>query len=115
MCSQHRGISRRRLQPVDRPTYGIDNSSYYALDPQDMSRYVNHSACGNDLRTAHPVARQLVVDSLRYWARNMGVDGFRFDLASLRSLRGQTTATSTSKTRRSFPRSVATPTSPMCG
>jgi isoamylase len=68
------------------PTYcfrGIDNSSYYALDPQDMSRYVNYSACGNDLRTAHPVVRRLVVDSLRYWARELGVDGFRFDLASI--------------------------------
>jgi isoamylase len=71
---------------VDGPTYslrGIDNSSYYALDPHDMSRYANYSACGNDLRTAHPVARRLVVDSLRYWAREMGVDGFRFDLASI--------------------------------
>jgi glycogen operon protein len=71
---------------VSGPTYslrGIDNSSYYALDPRDMSRYVNFSACGNDLRTAHPVARRLVVDSLRYWAREMAVDGFRFDLASI--------------------------------
>ena len=71
---------------VGGPTYsfrGIDNSNYYALDPDDMSAYVNYSACGNDLRTAHPVARRLVVDSLRYWAREMAVDGFRFDLASI--------------------------------
>ena len=68
------------------PTYsfrGIDNSTYYALDPDDLSRYVNFSACGNDLRTAHPAVRRLVVDSLRYWATEMGVDGFRFDLASI--------------------------------
>jgi isoamylase len=68
------------------PTYcfrGIDNSSYYVLDRQDMSTYINHSACGNDMRTAHPVVRRLVVDSLGYWAREMGVDGFRFDLASI--------------------------------
>lgn len=71
---------------VDGPTYsfrGIDNSSYYALDPQDLGTYVNYSACGNDLRTAHPVVRRLVVDSLRYWAKEMRVDGFRFDLASI--------------------------------
>lgn len=71
---------------VDGPTYsfrGIDNSSYYALDPQDLGTYVNYSACGNDLRTAHPVVRRLVVDSLRYWAGEMGADGFRFDLASI--------------------------------
>ena len=71
---------------VDGPTYsfrGIDNSSYYALDPGNLAAYANYSACGNDLRTAHPVVRRLVVDSLRYWVCDMGVDGFRFDLASI--------------------------------
>ena len=68
------------------PTYsfrGLDNSTYYALDPADFSAYANFSACGNDLRTAHPVVRRMVVDSLRYWRCTMGVDGFRFDLASI--------------------------------
>lgn len=68
------------------PTYsfrGIDNSTYYALNQDDLSEYVNFSACGNDLRTAHPLVRKLVIDSLRYWATEMGVDGFRFDLASI--------------------------------
>jgi glycogen operon protein len=68
------------------PTYcyrGIDNSTYYALDPKDMCTYINHSGCENDLRTSHPVVRQLVIDSLRYWVRETNVDGFRFDLASV--------------------------------
>ena len=68
------------------PTYcfrGIDNSTYYALDPNDLSQYQNFSACGNDLRTAHPLVRKLVIDSLRYWANEIGIDGFRFDLASI--------------------------------
>ena len=68
------------------PTYsfcGIDNSTYYALDPKDLSQYQNFSACGNDLRTAHPLVRKLIIDSLRFWANEMGVDGFRFDLASI--------------------------------
>ena len=68
------------------PTYsfrGIDNSTYYALAPDDLASYANYSACGNDLRTAHPTVRRLVVDSLRYWRCRMGVDGFRFDLASI--------------------------------
>ena len=67
------------------PTYsyrGIDNSAYYALEP-NMTDYVNHSGCGNDLRTAYPAVRRLVVDSLRFWARETNVDGFRFDLASI--------------------------------
>jgi glycogen operon protein len=68
------------------PTYsfrGIDNSTYYALTPDDLSAYVNFSGCGNDLRTAHPAVRLMVVDSLRYWATSIGVDGFRFDLATI--------------------------------
>ena len=62
---------------------GIDNSTYYALEPGNLAVYSNYSACGNDLRTAHPVVRRLVVDSLRYWVSQMGVDGFRFDIASI--------------------------------
>lgn len=68
------------------PTYsfrGIDNSSYYALDPNNLDIYWNSSGCGNDMRTAHPVVRRLTVDSLRYWAKHGNVDGFRFDLASI--------------------------------
>ncbi|MGO9062112.1 MAG: glycogen debranching protein [Candidatus Binataceae bacterium] len=68
------------------PTYsfrGIDNPSYYVLDSRDLSRYVSFSACGNDLRTAHPLVRMLVLDSLHYWATEMDLDGFRFDLASI--------------------------------
>jgi isoamylase len=59
---------------------GIDNASYYRLDPDDRRRYVNHSGCGNTLNVEHPRVRALVVDALRYWAA-IGVDGFRFDLA----------------------------------
>jgi isoamylase len=67
------------------PTYsyrGIDNDSYYLLKP-DQQHYVNDTGCGNTVRTGHPAARVLVLESLRFWARNMGVDGFRFDLASI--------------------------------
>ena len=62
---------------------GIDNSTYYLLNPSDYSEFINDSGCGNDLRTAHPAVRQLITDSLRYWAYTLDVDGFRFDLASI--------------------------------
>jgi len=67
------------------PTYsyrGIDNSAYYLLAP-DRRYYMNDTGCGNTLRTGHPGTRILVLESLRFWARTMGVDGFRFDLASI--------------------------------
>lgn len=60
---------------------GIDNVSYYRL-AQDRARYVDFTGCGNSLNVAHPRTLQLIMDSLRYWVAEMGVDGFRFDLAS---------------------------------
>ncbi|HEX6074670.1 MAG TPA: glycogen debranching protein GlgX [Micromonosporaceae bacterium] len=61
---------------------GIDNGGYYRLEPDDRSRYRDYTGCGNtlDIRQFH--ALQMVMDSLRYWITEMGVDGFRFDLAS---------------------------------
>jgi len=61
---------------------GIDNKSYY-LARQDNGEYLNHTGCGNTLSCAHPVVRALILSSLQHWAKNMHVDGFRFDLASI--------------------------------
>ncbi len=60
---------------------GIDNSSYYRLDPEDPRHYVDYTGCGNSLNMGHPRTLQLIMDSLRYWVGEMHVDGFRFDLA----------------------------------
>ncbi len=60
---------------------GLDNASYYRLQPESRSHYENHSGCGNTLDIRQPRVLQLVMDSLRYWASDMHVDGFRFDLA----------------------------------
>jgi len=60
---------------------GIDNRSYYRLEHDRPRYYVNDTGCGNTLDTQHPIVRRLVMDSLRFWARDMDVDGFRFDLA----------------------------------
>jgi glycogen operon protein len=60
---------------------GIDNASYYMLDPQRPRHYRDFTGTGNTLNMGHPQAMQLMMDSLRYWVREMHVDGFRFDLA----------------------------------
>lgn len=62
---------------------GIDNASYYRLQAEQSRYYLNDTGCGNTLDVSHPRVMQLVMDSLRYWADDMGVDGFRFDLASV--------------------------------
>jgi isoamylase len=60
---------------------GLDNRAYYRLDPHDPARYVDTTGTGNALNTGHPVALRMIMDSLRYWVEQMGVDGYRFDLA----------------------------------
>jgi glycogen debranching enzyme GlgX len=62
---------------------GIDNASYYRLPTTDLSKYENLAGCGNTLDIRQPQVLQLVMDSLRYWVTEMGVDGFRFDLAPI--------------------------------
>ncbi|OGI44603.1 MAG: glycogen debranching enzyme GlgX, partial [Candidatus Muproteobacteria bacterium RBG_16_64_11] len=61
---------------------GIDNESYYRLNPEDARYYMDYTGCGNTLNMRHPRVLQLIMDSLRYWVLEMHVDGFRFDLAS---------------------------------
>ncbi len=60
---------------------GIDNAAYYRLEPGRPSRYEDFTGCGNTVDMRSAPARQLMMDSLRYWVREMRVDGFRFDLA----------------------------------
>jgi glycogen operon protein len=70
------------------PTYsfrGFANGAYYLLDPHDRSTYLDYTGCGNTLRANHPVVRRMILDSLRWWVREMHVDGFRFDLAAILS------------------------------
>jgi len=60
---------------------GIDNLSYYRLQ-DDRRHYMDFTGTGNTLNLDHPRVLQMVTDSLRYWALEMHVDGFRFDLAA---------------------------------
>jgi glycogen operon protein len=63
---------------------GLDNRIYYLLEP-DKRFYTNISGTGNTLSCNHPVVDKFVVECLRYWVRELHVDGFRFDLASVLS------------------------------
>ncbi|CAM5516001.1 glycogen operon protein GlgX homolog [Streptomyces spiroverticillatus] len=60
---------------------GIDNRGYYRLQ-DDARRYADYTGCGNTLHVVQPHVLRLITDSLRYWVNEMGVDGFRFDLAA---------------------------------
>ena len=61
---------------------GVDNRTYYKLNPDDDRYYMDYTGTGNTLDPGDPYVLQLIMDSLRYWVTEMHVDGFRFDLAS---------------------------------
>ncbi len=62
---------------------GLDNLSYYRHAPDDPGLLVNDTGCGNTLRCDFPVVRDMILDTLRHFVRAAGVDGFRFDLATV--------------------------------
>ena len=59
---------------------GIDNRNYYRQTAE--GDYVDTTGCGNSVNTATPAVQRLILDSLKYWANDLQVDGFRFDLAA---------------------------------
>jgi len=59
---------------------GLDNQAYYCLS-EDKQTYWQVTGVGNQMRANHPPMRRLILDSLHYWAEEMHIDGFRFDLA----------------------------------
>lgn len=61
---------------------GIDNEAYYRLNKENPRYYEDTTGCGASFNLGHPRVLQLVMDSLRYWANSIQIDGFRFDLAT---------------------------------
>ncbi len=68
---------------------GIDNALYYHLLPGQQQRYANWTGCGNCVNFDQPLVRRLVLESLRRWVLEFGVDGFRFDLAPVLARGGE--------------------------
>jgi len=62
---------------------GLDSAGYYMLSSDPANPYANYSGTGNTLNFSQAHVRKMVMDSLRFWKREMHVDGFRFDLASV--------------------------------
>lgn len=61
---------------------GVDNRSYYRLTPDNPRFYMDFTGTGNSLDPVNPSVLRLIMDSLRLWATEYQVDGFRFDLAT---------------------------------
>jgi glycogen operon protein len=73
---------------TDKTTYnimgmrGLDNPTYYSLT-SDFQNSWDNTGVGGNYNTRNTVAQNLIVDSLAYWRNTLGVDGYRFDLASV--------------------------------
>ena len=61
---------------------GIDNATYYRARPGEPRFYDNVTGCGNTLAVDRPMVSRLVMDAMRHWVTEFGIDGFRFDLAT---------------------------------
>ncbi|MBN8428229.1 MAG: glycogen-debranching protein [Xanthomonadales bacterium] len=61
---------------------GLDNPTYYSLT-SDYQYPWDNTGVGGNYNTRNTIAQNLIVDSLAYWRDALGVDGFRFDLASV--------------------------------
>ena len=62
---------------------GMANDIFYHLDAADRRRYLDFTGCGNTVNCNHPLVTAFIVHCLEYWVEILGVDGFRFDLASV--------------------------------
>ncbi len=73
---------------ADGPTIGykgLFNELFYLLDTKDRTKYLDFTGCGNTISSNQPLVAQWLVEALRFWAVEMHVDGFRFDLAGVLS------------------------------
>ena len=59
----------------------IDKKYYFHLNPDGT--YCSASGCGNDFKTDRPMARRLIIESVKFWMQEYHIDGFRFDLAAM--------------------------------
>ncbi|WP_026647354.1 alpha-amylase family glycosyl hydrolase [Bifidobacterium minimum] len=85
----HKSNLRVIMDVVYNHVYDASESSFNKTVPGYYFRYdsngslTNDSGCGNDTASERAMMRRYIVHSVTYWAKNYGVDGFRFDLMGL--------------------------------
>ena len=62
---------------------GLDNPTYFRHLPDQPGTLVNDTGTGNTVACDQPATRKLIIDSLRHFVQHAGIDGFRFDLATV--------------------------------
>ncbi|MDR2649718.1 MAG: type I pullulanase, partial [Clostridiales bacterium] len=70
-------------------TYDVANGPFDKIVPSYFYRMKNDgvltdgSGCGNEIATENAMVRKYIIDSIKYWETEYGIDGFRFDLMKL--------------------------------
>ena len=80
---------RVNMDVVYNHVYNAGNFSQETIVPgywfrtDETGELTNGSGCGNDVASERPMVRKFIVDSVKYWASEYNLDGFRFDLMGL--------------------------------
>ena len=88
VATAHRSGLRINMDVVYNHVYEVANFALAKITPNYFFRfegghYANHSGCGNDFASERPMARKIILDSLKFLTQTYDVDGFRFDLMGL--------------------------------
>jgi pullulanase len=81
----HNNNIRVVMDVVYNHTYESEHSDFNKIEPnyyyrQDANGFTNGSGCGNEIASERKMVRKYIVDSIKYWAKEYHIDGFRFDL-----------------------------------
>ncbi|QIB27254.1 type I pullulanase [Caloranaerobacter azorensis] len=88
----HENGIRVVMDVVFNHTYTTGNSPFDILVPKyyyrtdSSGKYTNGSGCGNETASEKPMMRKFIVDSVKFWATEYKIDGFRFDLMALHDI-----------------------------
>ena len=88
VSTYHRAGIRINLDVVYNHIYKLDRFAANLITPnyyfrKENDKLANHSGCGNDFASERPMARKMIVDSIKFLTEEYEIDGFRFDLMGL--------------------------------
>ena len=88
----HKAGIRVILDVVYNHTFDIANSNFQRTYPDVYYRktangkYSDGSGCGNETASEHPLMREFMLESVKYWINEYHIDGFRFDLMGVHDI-----------------------------
>lgn len=90
--SLHQNGFRIVLDVVYNHTASTDHSNFDLTVPGYFYRqnadgsYSNASGCGNETASEREMVRHYIIESVKFWAREYHIDGFRFDLMGIHDI-----------------------------